>query len=151
MFNIHSIVRNASNDVDRQEARNPVDVHVGSRVRSRRIALDFSKKELGAALGGTAETMQKFESGATRIGAKRLLEICNLLKCSPSTFFEGIQIRADHQTASGMAHSEHASLEQVELMESPYSIPGLTRRRQARPGGSMLTPGSAPAVLKKNA
>ncbi|HEY3720040.1 MAG TPA: helix-turn-helix transcriptional regulator, partial [Roseiarcus sp.] len=48
--------------------RNPVDVHVGSRVRSRRISAGISEAEFRAALGVSAEQMRAYESGETRIG-----------------------------------------------------------------------------------
>ena len=51
---------------------NPVDVHVGSRVRLRRTLLGMSQEKLGEALGLTFQQVQKYERGANRIGASRL-------------------------------------------------------------------------------
>jgi transcriptional regulator with XRE-family HTH domain len=47
-----------------KKAPNPVDKHVGSRVRMRRIALAMSQEKLGAALGLTFQQVQKYERGA---------------------------------------------------------------------------------------
>ena len=53
---------------------NPVDVHVGSRVRLRRTLLGLSQEKLGEAVGLTFQQIQKYERGANRIGASRLFE-----------------------------------------------------------------------------
>jgi transcriptional regulator with XRE-family HTH domain len=50
---------------------NPVDTHVGSRVRMRRLMLEMSQEKLGDALGLTFQQVQKYEKGANRIGAPR--------------------------------------------------------------------------------
>ena len=80
-------------NLDTNIERNPVDVHVGSRVRSRRISAGISEEELGAALGATAEQMRAYESGATRIGASLLYDVSKLLECPPNVFFEDMRIR----------------------------------------------------------
>ena len=71
---------------------NPVDVHVGSRIRYYRIAAGISLEELGAALGVAKETMEAYESGLTRIGSTRLYEVSRVLSCSPNVFFDGTYI-----------------------------------------------------------
>ena len=53
-------------------ALNPIDKHVGSRVRMRRLMLDMSQTDLGDALGLTFQQVQKYEKGSNRIGASRL-------------------------------------------------------------------------------
>jgi len=67
---------------------NPVDVHVGQRVRLRRVLLGISQEKLGAALGITFQQVQKYERGANRIGASRLWDLSLVLKCPVSFFFE---------------------------------------------------------------
>src|SRR5687767_12400052 len=54
------------------KAPNPVDRHVGSRVRMRRMLIGMSQEKLGAALGITFQQIQKYEKGTNRIGASRL-------------------------------------------------------------------------------
>ena len=49
----------------------PVDIHVGSRVRQRRTLLGLSQEKLGEALGLTFQQVQKYERGANRIGETR--------------------------------------------------------------------------------
>ena len=52
-----------------KKSPNPVDKHVGSRVRMRRLMLDMSQEKLGSALGLTFQQVQKYEKGTNRIGA----------------------------------------------------------------------------------
>jgi transcriptional regulator with XRE-family HTH domain len=68
---------------------NPIDQHVGSRVRMRRVMLGLSQDKLGAALGLTFQQVQKYEKGTNRIGASRLQEISKILNVPPSFFFDG--------------------------------------------------------------
>jgi transcriptional regulator with XRE-family HTH domain len=68
---------------------NPIDRHVGSRVRMRRIMLGMSQEKLGDALGLTFQQIQKYEKGTNRIGASRLQQISRTLDVPPSFFFEG--------------------------------------------------------------
>ncbi len=68
---------------------NPIDKHVGSRVRMRRVILGMSQEKLGEALGLTFQQVQKYEKGANRIGASRLQQISRTLDVPPAFFFEG--------------------------------------------------------------
>ena len=67
---------------------NPVDVHVGSRVRLRRTLLGFSQEKLGEAIGLTFQQVQKYERGANRIGSSRLYQLSRVLDVPVSFFFE---------------------------------------------------------------
>jgi ribosome-binding protein aMBF1 (putative translation factor) len=58
---------------------NPVDVHVGGRVRLRRMLLGMSQEKLGESLGLTFQQVQKYEKGSNRIGASRLFELARIL------------------------------------------------------------------------
>ena len=68
---------------------NPIDKHVGSRVRMRRMMLSMSQEKLGDALGLTFQQVQKYEKGTNRIGASRLQHISNILQVPVAFFFEG--------------------------------------------------------------
>jgi transcriptional regulator with XRE-family HTH domain len=68
---------------------NPIDRHVGSRVRMRRVLLGMSQEKLGEALGLTFQQVQKYEKGTNRIGASRLQQISKTLNVPPSFFFDG--------------------------------------------------------------
>ncbi len=66
----------------------PIDVHVGSRVRLRRRLLGMSQSDLGKALGGTFQQIQKNERGFNRIGASRLYQLSHVLDVPLSYFFD---------------------------------------------------------------
>src|SRR5688500_4663962 len=65
---------------------NPVDVHVGARIRLRRNMIGLSQEKLGESLGITFQQIQKYEKGMNRVGASRLQAIGNILNV-PVTFF----------------------------------------------------------------
>ena len=68
---------------------NPIDVHVGSRVRTRRLELDLSQEKLGVALGVSFQQVPKYEKGKNRLGASRLEQVSRILQVPISHFFEG--------------------------------------------------------------
>src|SRR3954467_5924778 len=72
-----------------KKAPNPIDKHVGSRVRMRRMMLSMSQEKLGDALGLTFQQVQKYEKGNNRISASRLQQISNILQVPVAFFFEG--------------------------------------------------------------
>jgi transcriptional regulator with XRE-family HTH domain len=85
---------------------NPIDRHVGSRVRMRRMMLGMSQEKLGDALGLTFQQVQKYEKGANRIGASRLQQISQILQVPVSFFFEGAPSqRSDRAEGFGEAPS----------------------------------------------
>lgn len=67
---------------------NPIDVHVGSRVRFRRMLLGMSQEKLGEKLGLTFQQVQKYEKGINRIGASRLFDLAQVLGVSVQFFYE---------------------------------------------------------------
>jgi transcriptional regulator with XRE-family HTH domain len=68
---------------------NPIDKHVGSRIRLRRMMLGMSQGTLGTALDLTFQQVQKYEKGANRVGASRLQQISQALQVPVAFFFEG--------------------------------------------------------------
>jgi transcriptional regulator with XRE-family HTH domain len=68
----------------------PVDVHVGARIRTRRLLHDMNQDTLATALGLTFQQVQKYESGANRVSASRLFEIAEVLGVTPEYFFSGL-------------------------------------------------------------
>jgi transcriptional regulator with XRE-family HTH domain len=62
-----------------KKSPNPVDKHVGSRMRTRRLLAGMSQERLGEALGITFQQIQKYEKGTNRISASRLVEIARIL------------------------------------------------------------------------
>ncbi|MXN66814.1 helix-turn-helix transcriptional regulator [Rhizobiales bacterium] len=84
-----------------KKAPNPIDVHVGSRVRLRRMMLGMSQEKLGESLGITFQQIQKYEKGTNRIGASRLQHIATVLKVPVSFFFEDAPGSPEDVPASG--------------------------------------------------
>jgi transcriptional regulator with XRE-family HTH domain len=67
---------------------NPIDVHVGARVRLRRTLMGMSQEKLGEAIGLTFQQVQKYERGANRVGASRLFDLSRVLDVPVSFFFD---------------------------------------------------------------
>ena len=86
-----------------KKAPNPIDKHVGSRVRMRRVLIGMSQEKLGEALGLTFQQVQKYEKGTNRIGASRLQQISTILGVPVSFFFEGAP--GSDATKSGLSDS----------------------------------------------
>jgi transcriptional regulator with XRE-family HTH domain len=75
-----------------KKSPNPIDKHVGSRVRMRRMMVSMSQEKLGERLGITFQQIQKYEKGTNRIGASRLQQIAVVLSVPVSFFFEGAPV-----------------------------------------------------------
>ena len=67
----------------------PIDIHVGSRMRMRRMALGMSQEKLATRLGLTFQQVQKYEKGANRMGSSRLQQAADVLGVAAAFFFEG--------------------------------------------------------------
>jgi len=87
---------------------NPIDIHVGSRVRLRRMMLGMSQEKLGEQLGITFQQIQKYEKGTNRIGASRLQHIARVLTVPVAFFFEDAPA-APATGNAGMAEPEQAN------------------------------------------
>jgi transcriptional regulator with XRE-family HTH domain len=72
-----------------RRAIDPVDKHVGSRVRMRRLMRDMSQSDVADALGLTFQQLQKYEKGSNRISASRLQHLSQILQIPVPFFFEG--------------------------------------------------------------
>jgi transcriptional regulator with XRE-family HTH domain len=88
-----------------KKAPNPIDKHVGSRVRMRRMMLSMSQEKLGNALGLTFQQVQKYEKGTNRIGASRLQQIAHIVQVPVSFFFEGAPAVAGLTRHDGMSEA----------------------------------------------
>jgi transcriptional regulator with XRE-family HTH domain len=83
----------------------PIDQHVGSRVRMRRMMLDMSQTTLGEALGITFQQVQKYEKGTNRVSASRLQHISHILQVPVPFFFEGAPHLPGQSNGNGAAPS----------------------------------------------
>lgn len=88
-----------------KKAPNPIDKHVGSRVRMRRMMVGMSQEKLGEHLGITFQQIQKYEKGTNRIGASRLQQISTVLAVPVAFFFEGAPTVSPDTEGFAEAHS----------------------------------------------
>ncbi len=138
---------------------NPIDIHVGSRVRLRRMMQSMSQEKLGESLGITFQQIQKYEKGTNRIGASRLQHIASVLQVPVSFFFEDAP---GGPPESGFAESRPAafvtdflsSAEGLQLNKAFIRIKDTKVRRRlvdrpldCRRRGRGIVPGGASAVL----
>ena len=94
----------------------PVDHHIGMRVRNRRLALGMSQEALGDALGLTFQQVQKYEKGANRIGASRLLQIAQVLGVGIEFFFEGLDTAGKRLSPEKRSMSEFLAITDSERL-----------------------------------
>lgn len=73
-----------------EEGPDPIDRHVGTRIRGRRVGLRISQTKLGQSIGVTFQQIQKYESGTNRVGASNLFKIAKALSVEVAFFFEGM-------------------------------------------------------------
>lgn len=114
---------------------NPVDIHVGDRVRERRKFLGLSQEQLADGLCITFQQVQKYERGANRISASKLFGIAGLLKVPVASFFEGY---TDSATESEFVESSSeqsinrflATAEGIELAEVFPKVRSAKHRRR---------------------
>ena len=107
---------------------NPIDKHVGSRVRMRRMMLSMSQEKLGDALGLTFQQVQKYEKGVNRVGAARLKEISKILEVSTDDLLGGNVVETSGDVGEILA-----------FMAQPH---GIRLARQI----SAMTPGQCAAL-----
>lgn len=100
---------------------NPIDIHVGSRLRQRRTLLGMSQGKLGDTVGLTFQQIQKYERGANRIGASRLYDLSHVLDVSIAYFFEEMPTALSTDRYEGV--NEHLSKD-----VSAFEVDDMARR-----------------------
>lgn len=119
---------------------NPVDVHVGQRLRQRRVLVGLSQEKLARMVGITFQQVQKYERGANRIVASRLYQLARVLDVPISYFFDELTERAANDAGSPAAanaekdilgHDVMAERETLDLVRTYYSIESEQIRRRA--------------------
>lgn len=126
----------AQQTIGKARQAHPVDVHVGGRVRLRRVFLGYSQEKLANALGLTFQQIQKYERGANRISASKLYELSRILNVPVTYFFEGVEADGEAGGAAGQEagtsggsniHSSDPDFtnqrETLQLISSYYRIP----------------------------
>ena len=136
-----SRVRRRTKKQTSRKGPNPIDIHVGARVRLRRNLLGLTLQTLAKAVGVTYQQLQKYERGVNRIGASRLFNLSRVLDVPISFFFEDLSPAAadgGKRRTRGLSEAPAAVLEPdslskretVELIRAYYRVtdPGLRKR-----------------------
>jgi transcriptional regulator with XRE-family HTH domain len=116
---------------------NPVDLHVGARIRLRRRMQGVSQEKLADALGLTFQQVQKYERGANRVSASKLYEIAAALRAPVAYFFDGLAdpCAEDDQAETARPSDEqtlHTFLMTAEGLELARLFPKVPRGRVRR-------------------
>jgi transcriptional regulator with XRE-family HTH domain len=112
---------------------NPVDKHVGSRVRMRRMMLGMSQGKLGDALGLTFQQVQKYEKGTNRISASRLQQSAHILQVPVTFFFEGTPHQPGQPKEPGDAPSPAYVSDFLATSDGLALIKAFTRIKEPKP------------------
>ena len=119
---------------------NPIDAHVGNRIRLRRTLLGLSQEKLASLLGLTFQQIQKYEKGTNRVSASRLWDISKVLKTPVGFFYEDMDKEIAKQSPRTFSSSSSSTLwlaeekedfntdpmlreETIELVRAYYKIP----------------------------
>src|SRR3954470_9759921 len=118
---------------DQERSPNPVDLHVGARIRMRRKILGVSQERLADDLGLTFQQVQKYERGANRVSASKLYEIARSLKTPLEFFFEGLNDPTSEQAFDEPPNTVvHDFLVTNEGMELAAAFPKIKKSRLRR-------------------
>jgi len=109
------------------EGPDPVDIHVGARVKLRRTLVGLSQMELGGAIGLTFQQVQKYERGTNRISASMLYRIADALDVPVSFFFDDMAegVKLSPSTAGDLLTQPDSA----ELLRHFHRIPKFLRKQ----------------------
>jgi transcriptional regulator with XRE-family HTH domain len=122
-----------------ERSAQPVDAHVGKRIRMRRVFLNISQEKLAEMVGVTFQQVQKYERGANRIAASRLLEFSKALDVEVDFFYEGLPEAGSKKSRHGLSDNAQQALgtddrlyskETLELLKVFYSVKNERKRRE---------------------
>lgn len=108
----------------RQQGPDPIDRHVGGRMRLRRVIMALPQQALARKLGLTFQQIQKYEQGTNRISASALYRLAEALDVPVSFFFDDLPEDLAAPTRLG----ELSRRESLELLRSYYRIPDSLRK-----------------------
>lgn len=118
-----------------EDGPDPVDIHVGHRLRQRRTLLGMSQEKLADAFGVSFQQVQKYERGANRISASRLHLLSKILDVPITYFFEGLpqtlpERRPLSEIPEGEGKDQMTSRETLELVRAYYRIENAMVRKR---------------------
>ena len=115
---------------------NPVDIHVGSRIRLRRTLLGMSQEKLGKAIHLTFQQVQKYERGTNRVGSSRLFQLAKVLDVPVSFFFDDMSAEIAgggpglSEPGQSFEHNPLTKRETLELVRAYHRIPDRAVRKR---------------------
>lgn len=118
---------------DKQKPPHPIDLHVGGRVRLRRMMVGMSQGKLAKALGIAFQQVQKYEKGMNRIGAGRLWDISRVLDVPVSFFYEDLS-SPDGDNNKDSPYGGASAPKRVEIYYPPESLSRMTNFMTSREG-----------------
>ena len=118
----------------------PIDVHVGAKIRVRRKQLGMSQSALAESLGLTFQQVQKYERGANRVSASMLFKTSQKLEAPVSYFFEGLD---------GQSSSEHGSIEDLKALKAMSAVPAVALITELPRETQVLLGGLIKALVKE--
>jgi transcriptional regulator with XRE-family HTH domain len=125
---------------------NPIDVHVGKRIRMRRLFLGMNQESLANALGLTFQQVQKYEGGANRVSASRLSAMGEILSVPISFFYHGLQVDDVLESPEEQeARDRMERPETIELVRLYYAIPNIEVRQHFLDMVKTIAGGAKPA------
>lgn len=102
----------------------PVDIHVGKRIKLRRQLLHMSQEQLAEAVGVSFQQVQKYESGDNRVSASRLYAICKVLNVKPAYLFEDLE---DTETPADEEQDPMKRTDSIRLVRLFWRLPSAAR------------------------
>lgn len=111
-----------------RDGPDPVDIHIGRRIRLRRMLMDMTQNELGQMLGLSFQQIQKYEHGANRVSASALFRLSCRLDVPITFFFDGLQ-GVPKPAVSVLDGDDGVQRESLEMLRNYQSLPPPLRRQ----------------------
>lgn len=121
------IAQSASQRPTPEPARDSVDLHIGRRLKARRILANMSQERLAGALGISYQQLQRYESGKGRLPSAMLYRAAMALSVPIGHFFEQLDDGAPAAAAPPMDKSTLTILRKLQDIANPNMRECLTR------------------------
>ena len=112
--------------------KDPIDAHVGQRIKMQRGLLGWSQDKLAQAIGVSFQQVQKYENGANRVGASRLMILAQAMGVPVAHFFEGFgggsSVPMVAEDKKALDNSDFEKNETLDLLKAYYALPEQTRK-----------------------
>ena len=96
-------------DIKKKGSAEPIDKHVGKRLRVRRSLLGLSQEKLAEQVGVTFQQIQKYERGTNRVSSSRLYQFSIILGVPIDYFFDEMDKAIEPESTLGMSDNSQES------------------------------------------